>query len=446
MSDTTAFIILISILINLTTILVFGFFFAAKLRQLNLTLDERFGFRSEQDRQLQFQQQLEQQTQSMHECVQKELTTLRENFYQNQLKAQQALHESMTSFHHQNLEGFENSVHRLRLQLIETLSDVQKGVKQTLSETQTTLSHQFERLNQTTESRLIAMGEKVEERLSKGFEKTSQTFADVVKRLALIDDAQKKIHDLSSNVVSLQQILQDKRSRGVFGEIQLKHLLENTLPAEAFALQFTLSNQARVDCMLFLPEPTGHLAIDAKFPLNSFQVFTDYTLPDSERKQAQQQFKQDIKKHIQDIHQKYIIPGETSDGALMFIPAEAVFAEIHAHFPELVEYSHQMRVWMTSPTTMMAILTTASAVLKDSATRKQVHVIQKHLKDLAKDFGRFEKRMDNLAKHLHQANEDVDQVHTTARKISSRFAKIERVELDEHALPLSEEPLDSLEQ
>lgn len=407
--------------------------------------DLRMGQSTEQERLVYWRTSLLESSQSLQKSLQQDLKELRESIYQSQLNAQQSQHETMSKFHHQSVEGFENSVHRLRLQLVETLSDVQKGVKHTLSETQSTLTQQFERLNQTTENRLQLMGEKVEEKLSKGFEKTSQTFTDVVKRLALIDDAQKKIHDLSSNVVNLQQILQDKRSRGVFGEIQLAHLLENTLPSESYTLQYSLPNQTRVDCMLFLPEPTGHIAIDAKFPLNSYQIFTDFTLPEHERKQAQQQFRQDIKKHIQDIQQKYIIPGETSDGALMFIPAEAVFAEIHAHFPELVELSHQSRVWMTSPTTMMAILTTASAVLKDSATRKQVHVIQKHLKDLAKDFGRFEKRMDNLAKHLHQANEDVDQVHTTARKISSRFAKIERVELQEE-LTHQEEAIKSVEE
>lgn len=363
--------------------------------------------------------------------LQSELGLLKDKIYESQLKFQKDIHESLSKFNHQSGERYDNSTHRLKLQLIESLSDLQKQIKESLSLTQTTMSQQFNKLNETTENRLNVIGEKVEDKLNKGFEKTSQTFTDIVKRLALIDDAQKKIHDLSSNVVSLQEILQDKRSRGVFGEIQLNHLLENALPANAFAIQYTLPNQYRVDAMLFLPEPTGHIAIDAKFPLDSFKTFTDFTLPQSERQKAQAQFKLDIKKHIQDIASKYIISGETSDGAIMFIPAEAVFAEIHAHFPELVELAYQNKVWLTSPTTMMAILTTASAVLKDSATRKQVHIIQEHLKSLAKDFGRFEKRMDNLSKHLQQANADADQVHTTAKKISSRFAKIERVELNE---------------
>jgi len=243
----------------------------------------------------------------------------------------------------------------------------------------------------------------------------------------MIDEAQKKITELSSNVVSLKEILHDKRSRGAFGEVQLNALIHNMIPTQHFALQHTLSNGSRVDCILFLPDPTGNIAIDAKFPLENFRVFTDFNRSAEEKVQARQQFRQDIKKHIQTIQQKYIIPGETSDGALMFIPAEAVFSEIHAHFPDLVEYAHKARIWLASPTTLMAILTTASAVIKDCATRNQVHIIQKHLTQLANDFNRFEKRMDNLSKHIKQVNEHADEVNISARKISERFTKIEKV-------------------
>jgi len=267
--------------------------------------------------------------------------------------------------------------------------------------------------------------------LNKGFEKTNETFTDVVKRLALIDEAQKKITELSSSVVSLQEVLNDKRSRGAFGEAQMMLQVRNALPENCFEEQYRLSNGTRVDCMLFLPEPTGNLAIDAKFPLDSYKTMMDPDAAQSDRVSAERQFKQDIKKHINDIADKYIIPGETSDGALMFLPAEAVFAEIHAHQPDLVEESQRRRVWMVSPTTMMAVLTTARAVLKDSATRKQVHLIQEHLIKLATDFDRFRKRMDNLSKHIHQANKDVEEVNTSARKISSRFERIEKVELED---------------
>lgn len=290
--------------------------------------------------------------------------------------------------------------------------------------------------------RLNEISGQVEKRLSKGFEKTTETFIDVVKRLAIIDEAQKKITELSSSVVNLQEVLSDKRSRGAFGEVQMAALVRNMMPENHFSLQHTLTNGTRVDCMLFLPEPTGNLAIDSKFPLDSYKRMMDNELAESDRQGAERQFRQDVKKHIKDISEKYIIPGETSDSAIMFIPAESVFAEIHAHQPELVEDSHRKRVWMVSPSTLMAVLTTVRAVLKDAATRKQVHLIQEHLVGLSKDFGRFKKRMDNLSNHIRMANDDVKDVSTTANKISSRFEKIEKVELDSQDIELLDQDLD----
>lgn len=259
---------------------------------------------------------------------------------------------------------------------------------------------------------------------------TTATFTDVVKRLALIDEAQKKITELSSSVVNLQEILADKQSRGVFGEVQLNALVSNVLPTSHYAFQHTLKNNKRADCVLFLPAPTGTIAIDAKFPLENFRRALDNNLPQLERQTAVQQLRVDIRKHIQDVANKYIVPGETSDGAMLFIPAEAIFAEIHAHHYDLIEEAHRLRVWLASPTTMMAILNTARAVLKDAATREQVHVIQKYLGELSKDFGRFQQRMDNLAKHITQAHGDIQDVKTSADKITNHFAKIEKVELD----------------
>ena len=258
--------------------------------------------------------------------------------------------------------------------------------------------------------------------------KTNQTFTDIVKRLALIDDAQKKITELSGNVVSLQEVLADKRSRGAFGEVQLTALIRNVLPEQHFSLQHTLSNGRIADCMLFLPKPSGDIAIDAKFPLESYKKMTDPAAAAEERKLAQRQFKQDVKKHINDIADKYIIANETADGAIMFLPAEAIFAELHAYHADIVEEAYRRRVWLTSPTTLMAVLTTARSVLKDDATRRQVHLIQEHLVKLAEDFSRFRGRFDNLAKHIDQASADVKQIHTSAHKISNRFEQIEKVE------------------
>ena len=325
--------------------------------------------------------------------------------------------------------------------LTKGMSEVRHQITNTLNQHSDTLGKRVDKLTDETQQRLKEISGQVDHKLTEGFEKTTATFTDVVKRLAIIDEAQKKITELSSNVVSLQEVLSDKRSRGAFGEIQLNALIRNMLPESHFSLQHTLSNGKRVDCILLLPEPTGNIAIDAKFPLESFQQSNNDKLSGSERRQAEQQFRQDIRKHIRDIADKYIISGETAEGAVMFIPAEAVFAEIHAHYPDLVEAAHKAHVWLVSPTTMMAILTTARAVLKDAATRKQVHIIQEHLFILSKDFDRFQKRMDNLARHIDQAHQDVEQVHKSSQKISSRFSKIEKVELaqDETAALLPQE-------
>jgi DNA recombination protein RmuC len=252
----------------------------------------------------------------------------------------------------------------------------------------------------------------------------------VLSHLARIDEAQKRITELSSNVVSLKEILGDKRSRGALGETQLAALVRNLLPEGSFSLQHTLPNGTRVDCLLRLPAPTGDVPIDAKFPLESYRQMTEGDAGERDRQLAAQRFRQDVRRHVEDIASKYLLPGETADGAVMFIPAEAVFAEIHARFPDLVEDSHRRRVWMASPTTLMAILTTALAVLKDDATRRQVHVIRAHLRELADDFTRFQQRMDSLARHIAQAHQDVDQVATSARRITGRFGRIERVELE----------------
>jgi DNA recombination protein RmuC len=333
---------------------------------------------------------------NLREQLKKDQEDYKEKLFDVVLKNQHRISDSLRDFSQQTAEGNQKNLVHL----------------------QTSLQQHFNQISGAVENKLM-----------QGFEKTNQTFTNIIQRLAIIDDAQKKITDLSKNVVSLQEILSDKKSRGAFGEVQLNTLIHNSLPSNSYSLQHTLSNNFRVDCLLLLPPPTGKIAIDAKFPLENYKKSMDHENPESIRIAAKQQFKVDIRKHIQDISQKYIIAGETGDGALMFIPAEAIFAEIHSHHPDLVEFAWQSRVWMASPSTMMAILTTACAVLKDSATRAQVNVIQDHLRLLAQDFLRFEKRMDNLSKHLQQANLDAEQVHTSAMKISKRFHLIEKVEL-----------------
>lgn len=386
------------------------------------------------------QQQLQQQLNHNHQTLANQQGELKTHFEQNiadlklKLLRQQAeqseqlkntLHEHHVSFNDNQLKSLE--------QLINQLSNMTKQGREEMAKSLHLASEQMtkriDELTISTDNRLKDISGQVEKRLADGFEKTTKTFNDILQRLALIDDAQKKITELSSNVVSLQEVLSDKRSRGAFGEVQLNALIRNVLPEQHFAIQHTLSNGKIADCILFLPEPTGNVVVDSKFPLESYKKMTDNSLGDLERKSAERQFKLDIKKHINDISDKYLIEKETADGAVMFIPAEAIFAEIHAHQSDLVDYANKKRVWLASPTTLMAILTTARSVLKDEATRKQIHVIQAHLSQLADDFSRFKGRFANLAKHIDQAATDVKQIHTSADKISNRFEKIEQVDL-----------------
>ena len=281
------------------------------------------------------------------------------------------------------------------------------------------------------DQRLDQISSRVSERLDEGFKKTNETFVNVMQRLATIDEAQKKIETLTGSVVSLQELLGDKKSRGAFGEVQLEALVRNVLPPAAFEMQYTLASGARVDCVLRLPAPTGMVCVDSKFPLENYHRMLDAKANDVDRALAQRQFRADVRKHVDDIAKKYIVAGETSDGAVMFVPAEAVFAEIHAYHAEVVDYANGKRVWIVSPTTLMAVLNTARAVLKDVETRKQIHVIKEALVRLGQDFRRFDERMKKLADHIRQAQQDAEDVQTSSRKISQQFQRIEAAELDE---------------
>ena len=318
--------------------------------------------------------------------------------------------------------------------MLEKLAEQSRAEQRLLQETLRGMTAQFgdrvHQLSQTVDARLNEISGKVAERLDEGFKKTNDTFTSVMSRLAVIDEAQKKIEGLASNVVSLQEILGDKRSRGAFGEVQLEALVRNILPPDAYTFQYTLKGGQRADCALVLPEPTGTICVDAKFPLENYSRMFDDTLVKTEQDAARRQFKLDVKKHVDDIAAKYIVVGETSDGAVMFLPAEAVFAEIHAYHADLVEHAQRKHVWITSPTTLMAVLNTARAVLRDSETRRMAHVIKDELGKLAKDFARFDDRMKKLASHIQQANTDVNEVRVSSDKISRRFAQIERVELE----------------
>lgn len=471
------FFVLIAILVMLSFFISCALFFKNKILSKNIDfqndklqkLFEKLTLSTELSSQ--YQQQLQQQLSLNHQQLANQQTELKTYFEQQisdfKIKilyqhAEQG--EKQTSNLHANSEKLNKALHDHQVvfnqnqlksvdQLVEHLNKITQVSREDLTKSLQASSEQMaKRINEltvSTDNRLKEISGQVEKRLAEGFDKTTKTFNDILQRLALIDDAQKKITELSSNVVSLQEVLSDKRSRGAFGEVQLNSLIRNVMPEQHFSLQHTLSNGKIADCILFLPEPTGNVVIDSKFPLENYKKMMDNQLGEHDRKAAERQFKMDIKKHINDISGKYLIENETADGAIMFIPAEAIFAEIHAHQSDLVDYANKKRVWLASPTTLMAILTTFRSVLKDEATRKQVHVIQAHLSHLSQDFGRFKSRFANLAKHIDQAATDVKQIHTSADKISSRFDKIEQVELkkeeiEEDKAAAIEEPLSVL--
>jgi DNA recombination protein RmuC len=314
------------------------------------------------------------------------------------------------------------------------LSDELNQTRETLHRLQLSLAANLgettEKLSARIDQRLEQIAGKVNERLEEGFKKTNETFVNVMQRLATIDEAQKKIETLTGSVVSLQELLGDKRSRGAFGEVQLEALVRNVLPNQAFEMQYTLSNGMRVDCALKLPAPTGLVCVDSKFPLENYKLMLDPKANEADRAIAQKAFRADVRKHVDAIASKYIIDNETSDGAVMFVPAEAVFAEIHAYHSEVVDYAIGKRVWIVSPTTLMAVLNTARAVLKDVETRKQIHVIKEALARLAVEFGRFDDRLRKLAEHIRQAHEDAERIQITGGKITQQFQRIESAELE----------------
>ncbi len=350
-------------------------------------------------------------------------------FNQHQEKQKKGLEETA---HSAIKESLSSTNERFYEQILKQQGQTKVDILQTLLQT---LQHQHEQsatnhkiLSDVVHARLHDITKEVTQKLHSGFEKNNEVFHNVIKRLSLIDQAQDKITSLSENVVALQDILTDKSSRGVFGEVQLEQLIANIIPPQHYRIQEQLPNGKRVDCLLLMPQASGHIAIDAKFPLENYQK--QHHTDDATQKSAFAQFKIDVKKHIDDISEKYIITSFTAQGAIMFIPAEAVFAHIHAHHPDLIAYTQKKKVWITSPTTLMAVLNTALSVIKDYSTREQVDIIRQHLALLAQDFERFDKRMDQLARHISQANKDVDLIQKSSTKISQRFLKIENCEMN----------------
>lgn len=295
-----------------------------------------------------------------------------------------------------------------------------------------TLYQDFEALNKRIEDKLNLINNKVQERLDINFEKTNKTFTNVLERLTKIDEAQKKIDSLSTDIVSLQGILTDKKSRGTFGEVTLKHILYSVFGEnnKMYELQHKFENGMMVDAVIYAPDPLGTIAIDSKFPLENYQNMTDKNLSKMEREVYERKFKADVKKHIDDISSKYIIPNITSDQAFMFLPAEALFAELNAYHQDIIDYAYKKRVWLTSPTTLMAMLTVVQTVIHNIERDKYALIIQKELKALSVEFDRYKERWDTLSKSIDKVSRDVKDVHVTSEKISNRFESINKVEVD----------------
>ena len=294
---------------------------------------------------------------------------------------------------------------------------------------------------------------KVEERLTEmmknfgdGMEKSrltqQTTMGELKERLVLIDAAQKNIEELSSQVVSLQDILSNKQARGAFGEIQLADLVRSIMPPNAYSFQATIGGNKRVDCLLTLPNPPGAIAIDAKFPLESYRALVNAN-DENDRLLARKTLASDVLKHVRDISEKYIVPGETAESALMFLPSEAVYAELHANLADVIEKSWRAKVWIVSPTTLMATLNTIRAVLKDSQMREQAHVIQREVSLMLTDVERLDSRVGKLETHFRQAEDDIRQIRVSADKLAKRGGRIEEIEVGDKNLE-QQEPTDAV--
>lgn len=296
------------------------------------------------------------------------------------------------------------------------------------------MNDNFNKLNDKLEERLNRINDRVNERLDQNFEKTNKTFTNVLERLSKIDEAQKKIDNLSTDIVSLQSILTDKKSRGIYGEINLKHILVNVFGEKndkIYRIQCPLPNGTIADSILYAPEPLGTIAIDSKFPLENYQMMVDKNLSQTERAMHEKQFKIDVKKHIDAISSKYIIEGVTSDQAIMFLPAEAIFAEINAYHSDLIDYAYKRKVWITSPTTLISTLSVIQMIIKNIERDKYTSIIHDELNKLGLEFSRYKERWDKLAKSIQTVNKDVENVYITTEKISKKFDIINQVDVDQ---------------
>lgn len=316
---------------------------------------------------------------------------------------------------------------RFEVSMMKELSEFKDGLNSNLTK-------DFNTLNDNVEKRLMIINEKVNERLDQNFEKTNKTFTSVIERLSKIDEAQKKIETLSGDIVSLESILTDKKSRGIFGEVNLHHILATIFGDKndkIYRMQYIMSTGVIADSVLFAPEPLGTIAIDSKFPLENYQKMLNHKIDKEERNVYEKMFKNDVKKHIDAISSKYIIPGETSDQAILFLPAEAIFAEINAYHQDIIDYAYKKRVWITSPTTLISTLTVVEMIIKNIERDKYTQIIHEELNKLGIEFSRYKERWDKLSRSIQTVNKDVENFSITTDKLSKKFESINRVEIKE---------------
>jgi DNA recombination protein RmuC len=292
------------------------------------------------------------------------------------------------------------------------------------------LNQRFERYEDKLDKKLELISQRVNEKLEESLAKSQKTFNNVIERLAKIDEAQRQMEKLGTTVVSLKDILSNNKARGTLGEVQLYQIVHSVFGENQnlYKTQHKLPNGTLADLVLFLPEPTGTLCIDSKFPLDNYKLMIDETKSLEERSQGEKNFKRDIKKHIDDISSKYIIAGVTSDQAIMFIPFESIFSEIHAHHHDLLEYAYKKKVWFASPTTFMAMLSTVDVMIRNIERNKYADIIQSELVKLGKEFSRYQERWNKLSQHIETVSKDVKDIHITTDKISSKFSKISSTE------------------
>ncbi len=323
------------------------------------------------------------------------------------------------------------------LEIVEKLGKLEKNINNDLADFKFDinkyLTEDFNKLNENIETKLLYINNQVNDRIDKNFEKTNKTFTNILERLTKIDEAQKKIDSLSTEIVSLQSVLTDKKTRGIFGEVNLNYILSSIFGENnkgIYDSQHQMSNGFIADTILYAPKPLGTICIDSKFPLENYERMTDKKLSNYERENATKLFKNDVKKHIDSISTKYIIPGETADEAIMFLPAEAIFAEINAYHPELLKYSYEKKVWITSPTTLMSTLTIIEMILKNMERDKYAKIIHDELNKLSKEFIKYRERWDKLSRSIDTVTKDIKEINITTDKITKRFDSINSVDIN----------------